>query len=110
MIAELSHLAATLNKATDTYTEALSQLEKKLKSLNLGIEAWVTLDETCISGSTTCSTSVRTMLGYAKTVPNGWGFVVQKVRVERGLLEGDPCLPWQQPFEEEQPRMLLQSS
>jgi hypothetical protein len=109
-LAELSHLAETLNKETDTYTEALTQLESKLKKMNLGIEAWVILDETDGSGTPLRGTSMRTMLGYAKTFPDGWGFAVKEVRVERGLYEGDESSPWENHYEEDQPKLLLKSS
>ena len=109
-LAELSHLAETLNKETDTYTEALTQLESKLRKMNLGIEAWVTLDETDVSGTPLRGTSMRTMLGYAKTFPDGWGFAVKEVRVERGLYEGDESCPWENHYEEDQPKLLLKSS
>ena len=109
-LAELSNLAQTLNKETDTYREALTQLESKLKKMNLGIETWVTLDETGMSGTPMRGTSMMTMLGFAKTFPDGWGIAVKEVRVERGFYEGDESCPWENHYEEDQPKLLLKSS
>lgn len=108
-LTELSHLAETLNKETDTYTEALSQLEGKLKKLNLGIETWVNLDETKASGNPLRNTSTVVMLGFAKT-SDGWGFAIKDVRVERGFFEGDESCPWENHYDESEPKLLLKCS
>jgi hypothetical protein len=109
-LAELSHLAQTLNRETDTYTEALTQLESKLKKMNLGVEAWVTLDETGVSGTPMRGTYMRTMLGFAKTFPDGWGFAVKELRIEAGLYEGEESQPYENQYDEDQPKLLLKSS
>jgi hypothetical protein len=109
-LAELSNLAQTLNKETDSYTAALTHLENKLRKMNLGVEGWVTVDETDFSGTPMRSSTMRTMLGFAKTVPDGWGIAVKEVRVERGFYEGDESCPWEMSYEEDQPKALLKSS
>ena len=108
-LAELSRLAETLNKETDTYTDALAQLEKKLRKMNLGVEAWVCLKAVGTKGTPERGTSIDTMLGYAKT-PDGWGFAVKDVRVENGLYEGYEDCPWENAYEQGEPKLLLKSS
>jgi hypothetical protein len=108
-LAELSHLAQVLNKETDAYSEALSQLENKLKKMNLGIEAWVNLAESSVSGNPMRSTFWRTMLGFAKT-SDGWGFAVKQVRVESGFYENDESCPWENHYDESEPKLLLKAS
>src|SRR5260370_8156390 len=77
--------------------------------MNLGVEAWVTLKETRMSGTPDRDSSTRTILGYAKT-PDGWGFAVQDLRVESGFFEGDESCPWTNEYENEQPKLLLKAS
>lgn len=104
---ELSNLARTLNTETDTYIEALTQLENKLKRMNLGVEAWVFLDETNESGNLKHGSSVRTYLGFAKTSPDGWGFAVKKLRIEREVHNGEE---YEEAFQHEEAKLLLKSS
>lgn len=108
-LTELSHLAEALNQETDAYSEALSQLEKKLRKMNLGIEAWVTLTQKGVSGSPGRDSSLRTMLGYAKT-SDGWGFAVKDIRVESGFYENDESCPYENHYEQGDPKPLLKSS
>jgi hypothetical protein len=108
-LAELSLLARNLNEQTDAYTESLTKLEKNLRQMNLGVEAWVTLKETRMSGTPNRDTATRTILGYAKT-PDGWGFAVQDLRVENGFWEGDESCPWTNVYENEEPKLLLKAS
>jgi hypothetical protein len=108
-LAELSHLARTLNEQTDAYTESLTKLEKKLREMNLGVEAWVPLKDTRMSGTPDRDTSIRTILGYAKT-SDGWGFATQDLRLESGFFEGDESCPWTNEYEIDQPKLLLKGS
>jgi hypothetical protein len=89
--------------------EALTQLQSKLRKMNLGIDAWVTLSETGVSGTPGRDSAIRKMLGYAKT-SDGWGFVVKDVRVESGFYEGDTTAPWQSHYEQDEPKLLLKCS
>ncbi|HEV2991298.1 MAG TPA: hypothetical protein VG759_22860 [Candidatus Angelobacter sp.] len=109
LLAELSNLAEDLNKETDSYTETLTNLEKNLRKLNLGVEAWVRLEERNRSGNPMRHSSTITELGYAKT-SDGWGFAVRDVRVERGYYQGDEDCPWEEHFPEGLPKPLLKSS
>src|ERR1700678_2920978 len=93
-LAELSRLAETLNKETDSYTQSLVQLEKKLSKMNLGVGAWVPLKECGTLGTPRRDSSLLTMLGYAKT-SDGWSFALKDVRIERGYFEGDESCPWE---------------
>ena len=107
---ELSRLAETINQETDSYTQSLAELEKKLVCMNLGIEAWVPLNpEVATSGIPERNTRIRTILGFAKTT-EGWGFAVQDVRIDRGFLDGDPNCPYENRFEDSPPKLLLKSS
>jgi hypothetical protein len=109
-LSELARLAETLNEETDSYTESLSQLEKQLRQLNLGIECWVPLVEVARSGSPAGrETYVRILLGYAKT-EEGWGFATKEVRVERGYYQGDLDCPYENEYDEGQAKSLLKSS
>jgi hypothetical protein len=109
-LSELARLAETLNEETDSYTDLLSELEKQLRQLNLGIECWVTLLEVAKSGSPNGrETYIRTLLGYAKT-DEGWGFATKEVRVERGYYQGDLDCPYENDYDESQPKPLLKSS
>ncbi len=109
-LSELARLAESLNEETDSFTESLSQLEKQLRQLNLGIECWVPLLELARSGSPAGrETYIRTLLGYAKT-EEGWGFVTKEVRVERGYYQGDLDCPYENEYDEGQPKPLLKSS
>jgi hypothetical protein len=108
-VAQLSSLAETLNQETDTYTESLTQLEKKLRQMNLGVEAWVPLKENNRSGNPKRQSTMMTMLGYAKT-SDGWGFALRDVRVECGFYQGDADCPWEDHYDEGEPKLLLKSS
>lgn len=108
-LAQLSRIAQTLNQETDAYTESLTQLEKKLRQMNLGVEAWVPLKESGMSGTPGRDSSLLTVLGYAKT-SDGWGFALRDVRVERGYFEGDESCPWENHYNEGEPTLLLKSS
>ena len=108
-LAQLAQLAQTLNEQTDAYTESLKQLESKLRQMNLGVEAWVPLKETRMSGTPDRDSSMRTLLGYAKT-SEGWGFAVRDVRIERGFFEGDESCPWENGYSEGEPKLLMKSS
>lgn len=108
-LSELSNLAKTLNQQTDAYTDSLAKLEKKLREMNLGVEAWVTLKETRMSGTPDRDTSIRTVFGYART-SDGWGFAVQEVRLEHGFFEGDESCPWTNVYDNDDPKLLLKSS
>jgi hypothetical protein len=99
----LSRLAQTLNKETDAYTESLAQLEARLGQLSLGVEAWVKLE------APSSDDKIITTFGYAKT-PEGWGFAIQETRVERGFFEGDRDCPWENHYNQGDPRLLLKSS
>ncbi|WP_109488445.1 hypothetical protein [Occallatibacter savannae] len=108
-LSELSRLAETLNKETDLYSEALAQLEDKLKRINLGVQSWVILNETADSGSASRSSALRNMFGFAKT-QDGWGFAIKQVRVERGFYQNDEECPWENLYDESEPKLLLKSS
>src|SRR5258708_2986388 len=97
-IAQLSSLAAVLNQETDSYTQSLTELEKKLNGLNLGIEAWVVLGESQLQGDVNRDSHTRTLLGYGKT-DEGWGFVVKEKRVERGYWQNDLDCPWENEYD-----------
>jgi len=106
---ELAHLSQLLNKESDSHSQYLAQLEKYLRQLNLGVETWVVLSESSMSGTPSRDSSRRTYLGYAKT-DEGWLFATKIVRVERGYWQGDSDCPWENEYEEEQPKPLLKSS
>lgn len=106
---QLSTLALTINKETDSYTQSLVALEAKLNALGLGIRAWVPLYEQANSGDPSRSSSKRLLFGYGKS-DDGWGFLVQEVRVERGYFQGDTDCPWEETYEDEPPKSLLKSS
>jgi hypothetical protein len=42
--------------------------------------------------------------------PDGWGFAVKELRVERGFFEGDESAPWENDYDEDPPKLLLKSS
>jgi hypothetical protein len=108
-LAELSALASVLNKETDAYVQSLTDLEKKINRLNLGIEAWIVLVESGASGTPNRETTQRTLLGYAKT-EEGWGFAVKEKRVERGYWQDDPDCPWENEYDNGPAKFLLKSS
>lgn len=108
-LAQLSSLAAVLNQETDSYTKSLTELEKKLNKLNLGVEAWVVLTQFGPEGYPGRDSYKKILLGYAKT-DDGWGFAIQDMRVERGLYHDDPECPWQNDYQEGPPKLLLKSS
>jgi hypothetical protein len=49
------------------------------------------------------------MLGYAKT-SDGWSFALKDVRIERGYFEGDESCPWENHYDQGEPKPLLKSS
>jgi hypothetical protein len=108
-LSQLASLAAALNQETDSYTQSLAELEKKLNRLNLGIEAWVVLTEAAKSGNPSRDSYEETILGYAKT-EEGWGFAIKDKRVERGYYQGDPDCPWENEYDEGPAKLLLKSS
>ncbi len=108
-LAELSRLAEALNQQTDLYTQSLTELEKKLVRMNLGIETWVTLMEVATSGTPNRDTCIRTLLGFAKT-SEGWGFATKEYRIERGYFQGDEDCPYENHYEESPAKLLLKSS
>lgn len=109
-VSELARLAEALNEETDSFTESLSRLERQLRQLNLGIECWVPMLEVARSGSPAGrETYIRTLLGYAKT-EEGWGFAIKEVRVERGYYQADLDCPYENEYDEGQPKPLLKSS
>jgi hypothetical protein len=108
-LVSLSHLAQKLNPTTDSYTRSLSQVEKQLRDINIGVETWLGISETAKSGSPDRETSLRKMLGYAK-LAEGWSLAVKTVRVERGYLQNDRECPWENVYEEDPPKPLLKAS
>ncbi|SRR6266478_683742 len=108
-LAELSSLAQVLNQETDAYTKSLSELEKTLNGFNLGIEMWVLLTESGVSGTPNRDTYTQTLLGYAKT-EEGWGFAVKEKRIERGFFENDTSCPYTNEYEQGAAKLLLKSS
>jgi len=108
-LVELSSLAQVLNQETDSYTQSLAELEKKLNRLNLGIEAWVVLFESGRAGTPNGDTYSQTLLGYAKT-EEGWGFAVKDKRIERGFFENDPACPYENEYDDGAAKLLLKSS
>jgi hypothetical protein len=108
-LSQLSSLAQVLNQETDSYTKSLTELEKKINALNLGIETWVLLIESGESGNSNRGIYRQTLLGYAKT-DEGWGFAVQERRVERGFFENDSSCPYENEYDEGPAKLLLKSS
>jgi hypothetical protein len=108
-LSQLSSLAQVLNQETDSYTKSLTELEKKINALNLGIETWVLLIESGESGNSNRGFYRQTLLGYAKT-DEGWGFAVQERRVERGFFENDSNCPYENECDEGPAKLLLKSS
>lgn len=106
---QLSSLAAILNQETDSYTQSLAALEKKLNSMNLGIEAWVVLTESGQEGTPNRDSYQRILFGYAKT-DEGWGFAIKEKRVERGFWQNDEDCPWENEYDEGPAKLLLKSS
>lgn len=86
----LTDAAAALNKLSDALTKAVAQIETQLNSLNIGLEAWVTVwtwsDEHNSSGTWS--------LGYSKSeTTKKWGFMIGSSLED----EGDPepqCESW----------------
>jgi hypothetical protein len=105
----LSRLAQKLNQTTDSYTQSLTDVEKQLREMNIGVEAWIEISETVKSGTPDRETSLRKMLGYSR-VTDGWSLAVKTVRVERGCQENDPNNLWENIYEEEAPKPLLKAS
>ncbi len=108
-LTSLSHLAQKLNQTTDSYTRSLTEVEKQLREMNIGVETWLGISETAKSGTPDRETSLRKMLGYAK-LADGWSLAVKTVRVERGYLQNDRECPWENVYEEDPPKPLLKAS
>ena len=95
-LAELSRIAEILNQETDSYTQSLANLEKKLVHIKLGVEAWIVLSEVATSGVPARDSRIRTLLGFAKT-DEGW-VVCGSGRADRiRLVSRRPGLPLREP-------------
>ena len=71
---ELSETARSINAASDRLTIAIERLDAALKSLNLGITAWVACDKLAEK-----SNSPRCDLGYDKVGYGAWGLCLRHV-------------------------------
>jgi hypothetical protein len=108
-LSQLSSLAQVLNQETDSYTKSLTELQKRINGLNLGIETWVVLSESGKAGTPNRDTYRQTLLGYAKT-DEGWGFAIQERRIERGFFQDDSNCPYENEYDEGPAKLLLKSS
>ena len=88
---QLSASAAFLNEVSDELRESISDLEKALETLNLGVSAWVQItgghDE---SGRYYWSRG----LGYTQ-VDKKWGIALRRVRGDESFPEDEDTEIWQ---------------
>jgi hypothetical protein len=80
-ISALAEAAAKLNAESDTIDRLIVQLHEKLRTMNIGLEAWVKLhsedSSIAVQGQSTAVTLV-TSLGYARG-DDGWGLYVKRI-------------------------------
>lgn len=110
--AELTELSRRLNKDSDEVTSLIEQFEKKLKSLSLGIEIWLSknpLQTDINQGDLRRSEHKETWLGYAR-LENKWALAVKDVRVCDGQFDGDENMPYREVFDLGNARSLVEAS
>jgi len=114
---ELKSVSSHLNKASDSLTSTLTQINDNLNKLNLGLTVWLDgppLSSRLIEPSAryrkqhVYSVEEREILGYAK-LKNGWGLAVKEVTSIHGYFEGDDNCPFTNDMEG-QARPLLDCS
>lgn len=106
---KLKIVVSRLNESSDTLTEALTQINDKLNTMNIGLTVWLdggpSLSTRLIEKPKGTAGDVYTVeskeiLGYTKT-KIGWGLAVKSIRVEHGYFEGDRNSPFANPIEGE---------
>lgn len=94
--------AARLNVASDDANRLLAAIEKRLLSLNIGLEVWhaepvETADSDGTLGAHETSSCVVQMLGLAR-VEGKWCLAVKPMRFVSGFFEGDMSCPFQNQY------------
>jgi hypothetical protein len=86
LLSELEDSARKLNAETANINSIIDSVEKRLITMNLGLEGWVVLESRDIDRNN----SVTTEIGFAR-LTNGWHLAVRVIKSEReeGEFEGD---------------------
>lgn len=110
----LAAKAARLNAASDTANQVLTNVERHLVDLNLGVEVWFDqpIDSTELEGdvgANSISKRVVQLLGFAKVVGK-WSLAVKPMRLESGFFEGDMNCPFENKYSDGAPVSLLRAS
>ena len=114
----ISEISKNLNKESDSINTVLEAFEKRLNSLNLGLEVWLEddpLEHTEREGDHRHITYHRAVLGYSRAFDmTGWGLTVKWVKREEWVERCDITemkSPRSQDFKDDiGPRCLLKAS
>jgi hypothetical protein len=114
LIPSLEAKAARLNAASDKANQILTNVERQLVDLNLGVEVWFdhpihSTDLEGDVGATSTSKRVVQLLGFAKVLGK-WSLAVKPMRLESGFFEGDMGCPFENRYSDGSPTFLLKAS
>lgn len=117
---ELKSISKVLNDSSDTLTSTLSEINKEINKLNLGVQIWLE-GSPLLPGRRKAPPQnyptpyVHTIeegaliLGYART-SEGWGLAVKEVDIQEGFFEGDSEYPVRDILEKSKPMPLLKTT
>ena len=108
---EFSRLSKTLNEESHGVNQLLQDVERKLVAMNLGVEAWTTIEERrymegCDEPSSRWSADLQ--MGFGEW--NGEGKLLLKTVHYEETVDDDNGLPYWELSSEEDARPLLQAS
>lgn len=113
-LSKLEEHAAALNEASDKTNTALAEIERRLASMNIGIEVWhgAPIFESDTEGSVAPS-EVRSrrvqLLGFAK-IEGEWRLATKTLKIQNGFYQGDLEAPFEDRSVEGKPIALLKAS
>lgn len=108
LFSSLEDSANSLNSFSDECNQLIEKVEKRLISLNIGLEFWYEDesiyrgDLTGNAGRNTISTHIVKQLGFCR-INGSWALAVKTVRCESGFYQGDLGCPFENRYKEEEP-------
>ncbi len=74
-LGKLAYVSDTLNKASDSLSEQILEVESALQRYRLGVSAWVTIDSCDVEGPVNTTLTRMWFLGYGKC-HGKWGLLI----------------------------------